>query len=216
MTKKRIKSRRTGTLLAIIAIMFLQTSCFTLKEKLELNPNGSGQLTITIDLNFFRMFESERTSTDWIAAELLQKSKEVENLDGISKVSLLKEDFLYGLSLKFKDLNALNMALNHLYESANAQHKYFSMEAGLIQRKHTQGHWWKSHMADLDKKENGRKFLDAIKYEIDISLKDQVKVVYAVGGVEYQGDKMRGVVITQSGKRIVEDPASLDLTLVID
>lgn len=116
--------------LLIFSLCF--TSCFEITEEVDMNANGSGQLTLTLNMSeskdnlakFMKQGEVEGVKLPQ-QADIDKSLSEVKailaSMDGISDVSLDKDyqEFIFTLSGNFSNVTALNNAVNGLAEKMN-------------------------------------------------------------------------------------------------
>lgn len=112
----------------LLSICFLSlTSCLDILEKINFNQDGSGEYTLLLSFNeaFKKTLEESKKAGDTIEddeqftaeaenkahmATMYQVVEQLKEIEGISDVELLEENFEFGYQYKFKDLQALNNA----------------------------------------------------------------------------------------------------------
>jgi len=129
----------------ILLSLFICTGCFDLQENLYLKKDGSGNFSFIIDLTEMKtmmaMFDGEEEEqddetedTEEIKIKSREKSpnkkddkfssnfektrRKLLNTDGISNVKTIEDtiNYKFGLSFDFKNITALNKAMNRLFE----------------------------------------------------------------------------------------------------
>lgn len=119
---KRFSFRLFGILLS-----FFLTGCFEWHETMHLEADGSGTYQLLIDLSpskilldTSRQYQPDSTRFTMFAEDVYQAfrdgSAQLSELNGISvaKPTYKPEQYQFGLSFHFADLDALNHALNYL------------------------------------------------------------------------------------------------------
>lgn len=113
------------------------TGCFDLQENVFLNRDGSGKFSFVVNLSEFKMMadmfdESEETKGDFalknsstgkLNTAFVTTIKKLEKTKGISAVRTIEDtvNYTFGISFNFKDINALNKAMNRLFEDDSIQ-----------------------------------------------------------------------------------------------
>lgn len=108
------------------------TGCFDLQENVFLNKDGSGKFSFVVNLSEFKMMadmfdESEETKGDFtlknsstgkLNSSFVSTIKKLEKTKGISDIKTIEDtvNYTFGLSFNFKDVYALNKAMNRLFE----------------------------------------------------------------------------------------------------
>ena len=116
----------------LLLTTLLLTSCFEIKEEISMNADGSGNMTLTLNLsqskqnlaNFLKggEFQGQKLPTK---EEILQKLDEAKTvLASIKGLSNLKnttdfENFIFTFSGNFTNIEVLNTAVNVLTEKMN-------------------------------------------------------------------------------------------------
>lgn len=112
-------------LLAFVALSF--SSCFEIREEVDLEENGSGKITLTIDFRESRstvaaIFESGEVQgqtlpgQEDIRALFSDWAQQLREVPGISAVSPLVDfrNFVFSLSVEFEHIDSLNRAIHIL------------------------------------------------------------------------------------------------------
>ena len=110
----------------VLLISFSLTSCFELVEQINVNEDGTGEMTVTIN-----MFESKRKLKAFMEApesmhgysapdqkeveqffqSVVEKVSEVEGISNV-KSDIYYEDFIFSVSGSFDKVSAMNEAIN--------------------------------------------------------------------------------------------------------
>ncbi|MBJ2174882.1 hypothetical protein JBL43_11585 [Aureibaculum sp. A20] len=129
----------------VFALLFICTSCFEIIEEVSLNEDGSGKVTLTLNLsrsktkiNSIMLLDSvnnyEVPSEQEIRQHFADMVKTVKNTGGITNVtnSINLEDYIFTLSCDFNDVDALNMVVSNFSSKEEAKriknHKHFSYD----------------------------------------------------------------------------------------
>ncbi len=115
----------------LVASLFL-TSCFELKEEISMNADGSGSMTLTINLsqskqnlaNFLKggEFQGQKLPSKEEIIEKINEAKNIlANVEGLSDIQNTTdfENFIFTFSGDFANVEALNNAVNILSEKMN-------------------------------------------------------------------------------------------------
>ncbi len=106
-----------------LLIAFIFSSCIEITQEIQLKKNGSGSAIYTMNMSKMKdMMESLKSfggSTDDTNISDLDKqfgeyTQYIQSIEGISKVKFSSKNFIYKISFQFKNINALNQALNYL------------------------------------------------------------------------------------------------------
>lgn len=134
-----------GTLLIITAILF--TGCFEVVEEITLNDDGSGQITMTVNisrsktkLNSIMLMDSINNykvpSKEDIKQNMSKMIAEIKGIDGVSNVihNMNFDDFIFAVTCDFENIDVLNSVITHFStERHSAQiekNKQFTYDAG--------------------------------------------------------------------------------------
>ena len=113
--------------LALLCLSLCFTSCFELIEQISMNADGSGEMTITLNMHeskdklqqFMEMEDGmagykppERKDMDAFFKKVVET---VSKVDGISNVKsdIYYEDFIFSVSASFDDMESMNTAVNN-------------------------------------------------------------------------------------------------------
>lgn len=127
----------------VFALLLICASCFEIIEEVTLNDDGSGKVTLTLNLsrsktkiNSMMLLDSVNNykvpSEQEIRNHFAEMIKTVKNTTGISNVtnSIEMEDFIFTLSCNFDNVDALNTVVSNFSSKEEAQriknHKHFS------------------------------------------------------------------------------------------
>lgn len=126
--------------------LLLLTGCLTIEEHYSFKKDGSGSMEYVVDLSemgslmegFAEMGEGGKDGKDggMGAMEMGPQVEALKALPGISKVKLNdKKKWVQRISFSFKDVSALNSALNELMrDSSGTKHEFFRWEGNTLVR----------------------------------------------------------------------------------
>lgn len=119
----------------ILFICFLCTSCFEITERIKHHRDQSGQYTLTVDFSkswfktksaiFLEEIDGVKIPDE---VEITQKLSDFKHtaskIDGISNVKTTTnfDDYIFTISLDYKNLTALNFAMNSINKQNNQIH----------------------------------------------------------------------------------------------
>ena len=129
----------------VFILLLICTSCFEIIEEVSLNDDGSGKVTLTLNLsrsktkiNSLMLLDSvndfEVPSEQKIRQHFAKMVKTVKNTNGITNVtnSIDLEDYIFTLSCDFDDVDALNTVVSNFSSKEEAKriknHKHFSFD----------------------------------------------------------------------------------------
>lgn len=131
-----MKLQSTKTLLPLIALMFLFSSCLELKEEVYFKNDGSGKFKFTVSLHGIKdmldmiaQFSGE--SKDEIVSDVddgfSEAEKELKSIAGISNVQPIndQENYVFGISYDFRNTEALNKAMHKTFQEDNLNNPIF-------------------------------------------------------------------------------------------
>ena len=154
-------SKRASLKIAVVAIISIfMTSCFSIREIVHFNADGSGTFEVRTDISeimsMIEMMEGmdldEGGETDSDAdleeeeqspiaeyAEMYKNQLEqVQSIPGISEAQVVEDEvsYLVGIYFKFKNAKALNAALNVLYadENKSKNREFFKVTKKKVER----------------------------------------------------------------------------------
>ncbi|MEM6806397.1 MAG: hypothetical protein AAF696_33670 [Bacteroidota bacterium] len=224
-------NKLTLFLISLLACTFLP-SCLTIEESYKFNKNGSGwmQYKISTDdlaqmMEKFSSFEqslTDETEDRKFDPEKLSMRNLVpglEKIEGLSAINLIDEpeNNMYGLNFKFKSLNALNKAMNHiLNKEGSPAFTYFSMDDNVIRRSHKMS---KNRIGGdfLEKAEDSDKIgpiLSRMKYDIKYNFKQEIRVAYSEAQTTIMGKKSKDLHVESNLRAILENEGFINTSIV--
>lgn len=112
---------------SLLCLSFCLSSCFELIEQISMNADGTGEMTITLNMNeskdklqkFMEMEDGvagykapERKDMDVFFAKVVETVSEVEGISDV-KSDIYYEDFIFSVSASFDDMESMNKAVNN-------------------------------------------------------------------------------------------------------
>lgn len=225
-------NKLTLLLISLLACTFLP-SCLTIEESYKFNKNGSGwmQYKISTDdlaqmMEKFSSFEQNLTNEtkdrEFDPEKLSMRNlvPGLEKIDGLSAINLIDEpeNNMYGLNFKFKNLNSLNQAMNHiLNKEGSPAFTYFRMDDNVIHRTHKMS---KNSIGGdfLEKVEDSDKIgpiLSRMKYNIKYNFKQEVRVVYSEAQTTIMGKKNKDLHVEGNLKNVLEHEGFINTSIVL-
>jgi hypothetical protein len=120
--------------LSLLLIIILFSSCFELREEIDLNKDGSGTYRLLLDMSQSKATidlaqkmkqddESNKNLTTTIDSTFAKSVMRFSQIKGISqaKDSVNKVDYVFGVLFKFENIEALNNAMAELNKDENGQ-----------------------------------------------------------------------------------------------
>ncbi|MCF6347962.1 MAG: hypothetical protein L3J20_06655 [Flavobacteriaceae bacterium] len=136
---------KKGITIIFLSFLLLLTGCFEIVEEVSFNKDGSGHVTLTLNLsrsktklNSMMLLDSINNYKVPSEVEIQQHFTEITNTiketKGISNVtnSLNFKEFIYTISCDFTSVEALNMVISNFSSKSEAekikQYKHFSFD----------------------------------------------------------------------------------------
>ena len=228
-----MRTRLAVLLLSIITL----SGCITIEEHYTFKKNGSGSMEYVIDMSTMKelmdsmegAFGGDEGGEDGAAnddgeldMDLTENVDALKGIPGISKVKVDdKEDWVRRISFKFKDLDALNQALNVLMpDSTGTPHTFFHWEGNTLVRTNNR------HALELGEEmgadENAEDeadmqgLLESMKYRYSFAFRNDITDVQVLDGVTRTDDGDRKVALATDWSVITDDPKALDLRISLD
>lgn len=128
----------------LLAGIVLLTGCLTIEEHYTFKKDGSGSMEFVIDMSELKtMMEAlddgkggkGGPDLDGGSMEMKDELDGLKAVPGISKVKHSNKDWVQKVSFRFKDIDALNGALNVLMpDSSGVQQRFFHWEGSTLVR----------------------------------------------------------------------------------
>ncbi len=222
---------------ALVGVV-LFSGCLTIEEHYTFKKDGSGTMEYVVDMSelgemMSTLGEMSEESGDGGGMEdmgTMDMSEEVEALKqipGIKKVKLnSKQEWVQRLSFSFKDLDALNAALNALMpDSTGTAYTFFTREGNTLVRKNN-GHAYelgagmaKDKDADGVNDEDGMDLaamLESMKYRYSFTFAQDIADIRVADGVSKENTSSREVRMETDFGVIGKDPKALDLRIELN
>ncbi|MDX9750981.1 MAG: hypothetical protein RBT71_07880 [Flavobacteriales bacterium] len=212
---------------AIVPMMALASGCLTIEENYTFKKNGSGTMEYVVDMSelgklmegFKEVDEGSAKSSG--SMDLGDEVAMLKALPGISKVKLdNKKEWVQRISFAFKDVAALNGALNQLLkDSTGVRKEFFRWEgATLVRTNNDHARQLGMGMAGEDDEEGVdlAAILGAMKYRYSFKFADKVGDLGTSERVQAQRPKAKVFTLETDFATIAEDPGALDLRITLD
>jgi hypothetical protein len=220
-------------LIAALALLFTLTGCLTIEENYTFKKNGSGTMEYVVDLSelgelmkSFKDLEADKDKSDdgMGQLDLVDDLDRLKGLPGISKVKLNKKEWVQRISFSFKDINALNAALNQLLPDSTGQaHTFFAWDGNTLVRTNNQhAREVGAGMSEKEPGEEGEEGMDmsamlgTMKYKYSFTFAQPVANTEAAEGMTRENPKPKVVKLSTDWGAISKDPAALDLRIALD
>jgi len=210
----------------VVGLLFTMNACITVKESYQFKKNGSGMMEYILDMSeMSSLMEMAGENGAGDSGDLMgdqsdtfdDLEKSLNDMSGISKVKQIKDDknYIYGIKFKFKNIDALNKALNKmLVDDAFTNHQFFKMDKGVITRTHIQTN--NMDMGEIlgedEDSEMAATFLESMKYQLHFEFKNDVKAVYA-SDADINSNQ---VDIEVNFMDVAEDVSALNTSIVLE
>ncbi len=216
---------------ALLALVLL-TGCLTIEEHYTFKKDGSGSMTYVVDMSELGALMNNFGNGEGVGGEgmgTMDLSAEVANLDrlpGVSKVKLdAKKEWVQKISFRFKDVGALNAALNELLkDSSGTQQEFFAWDGGTLVRRNNRhayelGAGLAKDDAEQEDEEDGLglgNMLESMKYRFSFKFSRPISGVTLAEGVQRQDPNTRELKLETDFAVISRDPGALDLRIALD
>jgi hypothetical protein len=232
------KSRPLGYLVGLL----LFTGCLTIEENYTFKKNGSGTMEYVVDISelgklmesFSELGEGKQdgSSEGLGAMDMSEQVNALKAIPGVGKVKLdKKKKWVQKVSFTFKDVNALNAALNQLMrDSSGVAHEFFRWEGNTLVRSNNR-HAYEigANMAkgeDEGPGESGEEgeeqgldmggMLEAMKYKYSFRFARPIASTTSAEGVNKVEKGSKEVLLDTDFAVISKDEKALDLRIAFD
>ncbi len=215
----------------VLALFF--TGCLTIEENYTFKKNGSGTLEYVVDMSelgeLLKAFEEMGDNGEGAGAQeqigTLSMEDEVEALKrvpGISAVKLNnKKQWVQRVQLRFKDVTALNAALNVLMpDSTGKPHEFFRWEGStLVRTNNRHAYELGAGMAQAeDPSEEGEDMdmsalLGSMKYKFSFKFAQDISETTTAARMNKEAAAKREVRFDTDWSVIAQDREALDLRI---
>lgn len=212
---------------AFLSGLLLLTGCLTIEENYTFKKDGSGTMEYVVDLSEMADLmkglpggkDGDKGKDDGAGAmDLNDNLAKLRSLPGISKVKLKKEKdgFVQRLSFKFKDIGALNGALNQLMpDSTNLAQEFFRWEGSTLVRTNNQ------HAREMGGDMGGETgdstdmtgLLQSMHYKYSFKFAKEIGATEVAEGMAKEPKGTKAINLTTDWSVITKDPKALDLRI---
>ncbi|MBS1582439.1 MAG: hypothetical protein JST66_09595 [Bacteroidetes bacterium] len=217
---------------AALALVVLATGCLTIEENYTFKKDGSGTMEYVVDLSAFsELMKSMEKMGDgkggsdkegFKALEMGDQVAQLKGLPGIKKVKLKKEkdDYVQRISFAFKDLTALNAALNVLMpDSTGAKKQFFHWEGNtLVRLNNSHANELGGDMAGDPENDtlNMTAMLQSMQYKYSFAFANEVAGTDVAAGMTKESPNAKQVKLSTDWSVIMKDPEALDLRITLN
>ena len=217
--------KRTGLIITTLLASLILPGCLTIEETYEFKRNGSGMMEYRIEVSemadFLESLNTDESSLPTDKLSMADMAPQLSEIEGVSHVEVLDNiaEKVYGLRFQFKNMTALNEALNLLLikDPETNPHVFFSQNDNVIIRNHLNTR--QSIASDfLESTEESRKamaVLQSMNYKINMKFARPVKVVYAMAETSLIGKKSKEVKLETSMRELLEESEMLNTSVVL-
>jgi len=213
--------------------LLLFTGCLTIEEHYTFKKDGSGTMEYVVDLSemgvlmesFSEMGEGSKDDKGqgMGAMEMGPQVEALKSVPGISKVKLnTKKKWVQRISFSFKNVTALNAALNELMrDSSGTKYEFFRWEGEtLVRTNNKHAYELGAGMAkgevdpDAEEGEEGMDMsaiLETMKYKYSFKFARDIVTTSSAEGVAKQAVGSKAVQLETDFAVIGRDPMALDL-----
>jgi|GEM_PF-459369 len=228
--------------LAVLAVSVAFTGCLTIEENYTFKKNGSGTMEYVIDLSelgemmksFSELGEGQEQKEEGLGTmDMNDEVTGLKGIPGISKVKLdTKKEWVQRVRFSFKDVTALNAALNVLMpDSSGTPHAFFNWEGGTLVRSNNR-HAYEIGAGMAKGSEGGEgeegvegaeegatdgldmsTLLTSMKYKYSFKFAQPLGVTKSAEGVVVEPNGTKEVALSTDFGVISKDPNALDLRI---
>ncbi|MCB0790175.1 MAG: hypothetical protein H6595_02990 [Flavobacteriales bacterium] len=222
----RARSLRITAIWSALAVLF--TGCLTIEENYTFKKNGSGTMEYVVDLSAFgEMMESfskmggEEKGDDGLEGmNISDQADKLKGLAGIGGVKVKnKEKYIKRVSFKFKDIDALNRALNVLLpDSSGIDQTFWRWEGSTLVRTNNR------HAAELGNdmgtgeasdSTDPTAFLQSMHYKYSFKFALPISDHTVADGVVVDAPDQKRLDLDTDWSVIMNDPKALDLRITL-
>lgn len=217
-------------------MILFATGCITIEEHYTFKKNGSGTMEYVVDMSSTKgMMDAMDTGGEKTKKKKKEKQqkndspmvtgsdervKQLKQLEGIKRVKLKEEEdgYVQRISFAFKDLDALNRALNVLMaDSSGVQQTFFRWEGNTLVRTNNQyAKEMGGSMTGMADSTDLTSMLESMKYKYSFKFPDAIRDITLADGVTREDPKPKQVNLSTDWSVIMKDPKALDLRITLD
>ncbi|MBX7241635.1 MAG: hypothetical protein K1X92_07790 [Bacteroidia bacterium] len=217
-----------------IAYLWILNSCITIEENYTFKKNGSGTMEYKMDMSkmmeqmgqMMDMSQMEGGNPLGKSASFTEVQDKLKGISGISGVKVTDDSkkYIYGVSFKFKSLDALNEAMNLIMmNKAKGDPEYFTFVKKEGNRYYYQNSQSSGAMQDISgmfggemDSEYAMSSLESFKYNVTMNFPSEVNAIYSgLNGDESVSSEGKVLKITTNLKEMTEKGESGMSTAVI-
>lgn len=227
---------RSHLLLLGLALAVVLSGCLTIEEHYTFKKNGSGTMEYVVDMSELGELISAFDAIDSTGEgatpgqlntlDMDEEVKALKAINGIKKVKLVKKErWVQRLQFGFKDIEALNAALNVLMpDSSGVPHEFFRWEGNtLVRTNNRHAYELGAGMSEMDagEQEEGEELdpdpiLETMKYRYSFKFANDIAEATTVEGVERENVSGREVKFDTDWRVIANNRQALDLSIRLD
>ncbi|MFZ1664149.1 MAG: hypothetical protein WBO28_10470 [Flavobacteriales bacterium] len=217
----KLRSLCTGKACVLLAILFLATGCITIEEHYKFHEDGSGSMEYVLDMTAMRELvrsmdlEGKNKHEDQGELDLEAQAQQLNGVEGLEHVRFKarKDGYLQRIFFDFKDLAALNRALNVLMpDSSGTQTEFFQWEGNTLVRRNNR------HADELggdpDSLET-EEVLRSMKYKYSFKFARGVEEARVAEGMSKESPSARRLELATDWFAIAKEPTALDLRITL-
>ncbi|MBL7964860.1 MAG: hypothetical protein JNM31_13570 [Flavobacteriales bacterium] len=214
-----------------LILLLVLSGCITIEENYSFRKDGSGQMEYVVDLTVMgemmkdlgSMMGNEGKEKDKVSvSEFMDMSERIpalKKVGGVSKVKLKKEKsgHVQRVSFRFKDLNALNAALNVLMpDSTGNAHKFFAWDGETLVRTTNKGATTLGGDAPPDEEGEGAdEVLKSMHYKFAFTFQSEIADASLPEGVQRSAPSPKQLRTDTDWSVIMRDPHALDFRITL-
>ncbi len=221
--------RNLAHLLSALAAVVLFAGCLTIEENYTFKKDGSGTMEYVVDMSELgEMLKSLEGLGDGKGGDegtgdmdMKDQAARLKGLPGIGKVKVKnREKYVQVLSFRFKDLAALNGALNVIMpDSTGAMHEFFRWEGSTLVRTNN------AHALEMGDDMGGgiasdstdpTAILQSMHYKYSFTFAEAIRERQVAEGVVQDSPEPRRLKLDADWSVIMKDPTALDLRITLD
>lgn len=221
--------RSLRNLLTALSAVLLFTGCLTIEENYTFKKDGSGTMEYVVDMSALgEMLKSLEAMSEGKGDEggpgdldMKDQAATLKSLPGISKVKVkTKEKYIQTLTFRFKDVAALNGALNVLMpDSTGAAHDFFRWDGSTLVR--TNNRHALEMGDDMGADASGDStdptaFLQSMHYKYSFTFAEDIRERQVAEGVSQESPGPKELKLDTDWSVIMKDPSALDLRITLD
>lgn len=216
---------------AILPLLMLATGCLTIEENYTFKKDGSGTMEYVVDMSAVAELmksmedmggkDKEKSDDGLGAMDMKDDAGKLSNIPGIKKVKVKREKdgYVQRLSFKFKDIDALNAALNVLMpDSTGKQTRFFTWEGNtLVRTNNRHATELGGDMAEDEGNDslNMNGMLQSMQYKYSFAFADEVADTQVREGMLKETPSTKKVLLNTDWSVIMKDPQVLDLRIAL-